>query len=296
MKKEFKKVTNALGYISASPLPSVEELERYYADIYYQQTPAATYQTTYSPEELEQKRLRAKLLIYAFEAARDGKDGKDFLEIGCGEGFVLQAAADAGFDVAGIDLSRFGVQTFHPHLADRLSTGDALELLDTRIKHGLKADVCVLQNILEHVLDPEALMARVKDVLKPGGLAAINVPNDFSALQKKLMELGDVDHDYWFLPPQHLHYFNVDTITPFLENAGFEVMDLFADFPIEMFLFHPGSNYAANADNGPNAHRARLLLDLLLAERGISNYYRLCQAMSGCGIGRNVCAIVRVKG
>jgi len=104
-----------------------------------------------------------------------------------------------------------------------------------------------------------------------------------------------VDHDYWFLPPQHLHYFNIDTIGPFMESVGFEVVDMFGDFPIELFLFHPGSNYAVNRENGPAAHRARVALDLLLAERGIENYYRFCQAMSACGIGRNVCVLVRVK-
>lgn len=293
MEKVFKQVTNATGYISASPLPNVEELSQFYAETYYQQPSTSTYQTIYSNQELEQKRLRAALLLYALKTAHTGAVGRAFLKVGCGEGFVLQAAHDAGFDVAGIDFSSYGVNAFHPHLQDRLSTGDAFDLLDARIADGTKADVCVLQNVVEHVINPEGLMARIKKALNPGGLVVVNVPNDFSRTQEKLKELGHVDQDYWFLPPQHLHYFNVDTIGPFMENAGFEVVDMFGDFPIEMFLFHPGSNYAINADNGPGAHRARLEMDLLLAERGIENYHRFCQAMAACGIGRNVSVVAR---
>ncbi|MFD2206861.1 class I SAM-dependent methyltransferase [Kiloniella antarctica] len=292
---EYKQITNSTGYVSACPLPSPEMLARFYSEIYYQESATKTYQATYSNEELDQKRLRAKLLLHAVKAAQTEKKCNDFLEVGCGEGFVLQAAKEIGFNVAGIDFSSFGIQSFHPHLEEYLSTGDAFELLDNRYDSGTKVDVCILQNILEHVIDPEGLMQRIKAVLTPGGVAAINVPNDFSRMQEKLKDLDYVNQDYWFLPPQHLHYFNVDNIRPFMAKLGFEIVDMFGDFPIEMFLFHPGSNYASKPENGPAAHDARLIVDLLLAERGIENYYRFCQAMSACGIGRNVCVIVRPK-
>ncbi|MDH5771514.1 MAG: class I SAM-dependent methyltransferase [Rhodospirillaceae bacterium] len=295
MKEKFNKIINSTGYISVSPLPSAEELRKFYADAYYQQSLAATYRADYPQEELNHKRLRAELLLHALKSVRKANDGKSFLEVGCGEGFVLQAAHDAGYDVEGIDFSSYGVKSFHPHFESVLSTGDAFELLDVRIKSGTKVDVCVLQNVLEHVIDPEGLMDRIKRILTPDGLAVINIPNDFSRIQEKLKDIGSVDRDYWFLPPHHLHYFNVDTIGLFIESVGFEVVDTFGDFPIELFLFCPGSNYVTNADNGPSAHKARIEIDLLLAERGIDNYHRFCQSMSGCGIGRNVCVIVRVK-
>jgi hypothetical protein len=62
-----------------------------------------------------------------------------------------------------------------------------------------------------------------------------------------------------------------------------------------MFLFHPGSNYVLRREQGKAAHQARLTLDLLLAERGLGPYHRFCQAMSGCGIGRNVTVILRSR-
>jgi SAM-dependent methyltransferase len=298
MKKpgHFTKVTAAEGYISAFPQPNASELSQFYSELYYQKPQTTTYQQTYPPEELEQKRLRARLLMHALEQFHDKRArDTDFLEIGSGEGFVLKAATDADYQTKGIDFSSFGLSKFHPELMDRLDTGDAFDLLDRYIAKGGKTDICVLQNVLEHVIDPVGLMGRIKGMLSDGGLMAVTVPNDFSRLQQRASELRLIDDEYWFLPPQHLHYFNPASLETFLNSMGFEVLDAYGDFPIELFLFHPGSNYVRDPSAGPKAHAARVALDLLLAEKGMGLYHAFCKAMTGCGFGRNVTMIVRPK-
>lgn len=292
--KDFRKITNPEGYISVAPLPEPEELAKFYSELYYQMPQTATYQETYPAEELAQRRLRGALLMYALERGRGRPaGGASFLEVGAGEGFVLRAAADAGFDVEGIDFSGFGLNKFHPELSAKLRTGDAFDLLDKRLAEGRPTDVCVLQNVLEHVLDPVALLRRIRGVLASDGVAAITVPNDYSRMQQKAAELGMIDGEYWFSPPQHLHYFNVASLRAFVEANGFRVVDAYGDFPIEMFLFHPGANYARTPAAGPDAHKARVALDLLLAENGLDAYYGFCRAMTACGIGRNVTVILK---
>lgn len=291
--KSFGKVTDPLGFVSVSPLPGEAELARFYADVYYQQQASTTYQAEYSADELAHRRLRAELAVHALVAARGDRPGGSLLDVGAGEGFVLAAAAAAGFDVAGIDFSSFAVAKFNPDFKDCVATGDAFELLERRITAGQRVDVCTLQNVVEHVREPLVLLERVRRVLLPGGLAMITVPNDYSRMQERAKELGLSDKDYWFAPPQHLHYFNVDSIGPVAAKAGFSVVDAYADFPIELFLFHPKSNYVLAPEQGKAAHAARVTLDLLFAERGLAAYHRLCQAMTGCGIGRNVTVILR---
>lgn len=287
----------SFGAIAVTPMPSLEELAAFYAKTYYQDTPSVTYQGQYSENELDQKRMRAKLLLYAVERVQSHFSGQSrFLEVGCGEGFVLQAAVQNGYEVCGVDFSDFGLSKFHPELRNFLQTGDACQVLGVMIANGACYDVCVLQNVLEHVREPKALLEQVYKVMDLDSVAIVTVPNDFSRLQKKALEIGIVDHEYWFLPPQHLHYFDVDTARQFVTECGFEVLDAFGDFPIEFFLYHPGSNYVANRENGRAAHEARLQLDLLLAERGIPSYYAFCQALSGCGVGRNVSLVIRKNG
>ncbi len=264
------------GYYSASPLPSTEELAEFYSSVYYQESVPSTYQSSYPEDELEQKRLRVNLLLHAI-AEQGGNNGR-FLEVGCGEGFLLDAASKSGYDIQGIDFSIHGVQQFHPNVTNKVITGDALELLDKFIDQGKGVDVCVLQNVLEHVIDPVGLLTRIKALLNKSSVVAISVPNDYSRLQDKVMELGLSKDEYWFSPPQHLHYFNVDSVQKFVTSMGFKMVDAFGDFPIELFLFHEGSNYALDRSKGSGAHRARITLDLLLAERGMAPYHKFWMA------------------
>ena len=280
------------GYYSVTPLPTKEELESYYANNYYQDSTSVTYKSEYSEDEINQKKLRANLIFHSLEAQLK-IDEASLLEVGCGEGFLLNAANELGCDIKGIDFSHHGIDKFFPDLAYKVQTGDAFNILDEYIQGRKSVDICVLQNVLEHVIEPEVLINKIKQIIKPDGVLIITVPNDYSAMQKKIIELNYSKNEYWFAPPDHLHYFNVDSLEAFVTDHGFEIVDSFGDFPIEMFLFHEGSNYAHDASKGKSAHNARITLDLLLAERGIKPYHNFCQSMTACGIGRNVTVLLK---
>lgn len=294
MVQNFTKLRDVDGVVSVTPMPTPKDLEAFYADVYFQQPPSATYSTQYTEEELKQRRLRAELLLFAFVQAGVNRSKKrSFLEIGCGEGFLLQAAQNYGYRVKGVDFSDVGLRNFHPGLLEKVEIGDARCILKRLLVCEERFAVCAMINVLEHVIDPEMLLKGVRQIIDRDGVVAVTVPNDFSSSQLKLMDNGLIEHEFWFLPPQHLHYFNIDSIRKFAVRCGFDVVDIFADFPIDFFLFHPGSNYVRNPEQGKAAHNARIMLDLLLAEQGLEPYYRFCQAMSACGVGRNVTVLLR---
>jgi 2-polyprenyl-3-methyl-5-hydroxy-6-metoxy-1,4-benzoquinol methylase len=291
---DYRLVQQPEGFQSVDPLPDPQALADFYSKLYYQAPQSASYQTAYSPEEMEQRYLRGRVTLHAIAQVAPGNPAeRDFLEVGCGEGFLLHVAKDAGYHIKGIDFSDFGLKRFHPGLADSIEAGDAFAILDRVVSGSGRYDVCCLQNVLEHVIDPRALMGQVRRLLKPGGVAVISVPNDFSRIQMKAKAQGLISRQFWVAPPQHLHYFNTNTLPSFLTAMGFATLDAFADFPIEFFLYHPGSNYIENSSAGKQAHKARVELDLLLAENGIAPLLGLCQAMTRCGIGRNVTVIAR---
>ena len=281
------------GYYSAAPLPTAEELRVFYAEVYYQDLPSATYQASYNEEEQAHIDLRTHQLLHALAEAGLRGEGHSLLEIGVGEGFFLKHAQNAGFAVMGIDFSAHGVEQFNPDIAPLIRTGDAYDLLDEMIAGEERCDVIVLQNVLEHVIEPIRLLRGISELLQPGGVAVIKVPNDYSRLQKAALERGLIDRPFWFGPPQHLHYFTADSLRVVCEAQGLAVCDLFADFPVDWFLFHTSSNYIADPAQGKSAHRARVILDLLMAEAGVPQYHEFCRALAGVGMGRNVAAIVR---
>jgi 2-polyprenyl-3-methyl-5-hydroxy-6-metoxy-1,4-benzoquinol methylase len=291
---DYRLMQQPEGFQSVDPLPDPQALADFYSKLYYQVPQSASYQTAYSPEEMEQRYLRGRVTLHAIAQVAPGNPAeRDFLEVGCGEGFLLHVAKDAGYHIKGVDFSDFGLKRFHPGLADSIEAGDAFAILDRAVSGSGRYDVCCLQNVLEHVIDPRALMGQVRRLLKPDGVAVITVPNDFSRIQMKAKAQGLISRQFWVAAPQHLHYFNTNTLPSFLTAMGFATLDAFADFPIEFFLYHPGSNYIENSSAGKHAHKARVELDLLLAENGIAPLLGLCQAMTRCGIGRNVTVIAR---
>lgn len=290
----YRFVTQPEGFVSVDPLPDPDELAAFYEQLYYQSPQSATFQTNYSDCEIAQRYMRGRLLLHAIAAATKAPvASKRVLEVGCGEGFLLKTARDAGCRVRGIDFSSFGLERWHPDLLPHTESGNAFQILDRIIEEKLSFDICVLQNVLEHVINPRALMDQLRCLLSPGGVIAVTVPNDFSGVQIRAEELGLINRRFWLAPPQHLHYFNTNTLAPFVRAMGFEPLDAFADFPIELYLYHPASNYIADSTAGKGAHRARIELELLLAESGFERLHQLYRSMTECGLGRNITMIAR---
>jgi len=292
----YNQEVTSFGFVSASPLPNVEELNKFYSEMYYQSPQSSSYQESYPEWEMRYRRHRADTLMTALVDASNRviRPGKDrYFDIGCGEGFALKAASDLGMNVYGCDFSEFGVKKFHPEMLSCFEAGDALKILTKLLESNTKFDFCSTLNVLEHVINPIEFLLGIRPLLAEKGILAITVPNDFSSIQNRLKELGHLNKDFWFCPPHHLHYFNTSNLPSFLESCGFQVVDSFADFPIDLYLFHPGSNYIENPSNGPAAHRARVEVDLLLARSGKRDYLNLLRAMTKCGLGRNVTVLVR---
>lgn len=281
------------GFFSISPLPDPLALREFYEKHYFQKSLSGTYYDSYSDLELSHRRLRAQILLHALkENGFSAVTHSQLLEIGSGEGFFLDAAAKSGYTVTGIDFSDAGLRNHHPHLLGHLKTGDAINILNDLSTHGPQFDICVLVNVLEHIRNPEELLAVLQNVVHPSGAVVVTVPNDFSVTQLRLQEYGHVSDPYWVCPPQHLHYFNIESIQKFCTMQGFLLYDIFTDFPIDFYLFHKGSNYVKDPRQGPPAHTARMQIDLLLAERGPGSYLNLSRSLAQCGAGRNITVIL----
>jgi 2-polyprenyl-3-methyl-5-hydroxy-6-metoxy-1,4-benzoquinol methylase len=278
------------GHRSVSPMPAQAELEAFYRDTYFQSVPTSAYSHSYSEEELAQRRVRAAMLIHAAaghrDRARSGAAPVRLFDIGFGEGFELEAGRAAGMQVSGIDYTLDALRRFHPGLEHLVRIGDPLSALASIAGTAERYDVVVLRNVLEHVRDPRGLLKAAGSVTQPGGVIAITVPNDFSDLQADLQARGIVDEEYWVAPPQHLQYFRADRFATFARACGLEMVDLIGDFPIEVFLYHPTSNYVRDPSVGKAAHHARVMLDLLCARYGLERFTAFCRASAAVGLAR----------
>ena len=163
------------GWRSVEPTPTPGELKAFYSGAYFQES-HGTYAQAYSEVELKHRALLAELMLHALGEARAGAAGGKLLEIGCGEGWFLKAALAAGYEARGLEFSDFGLKRFNPALAGRVEFGDAFEALDRLIAAREQVEVCVMEHVLEHVADPQALLARLPAHPDAPGAASWRAP------------------------------------------------------------------------------------------------------------------------
>ena len=79
-----------------------------------------------------------------------------------------------------------------------------------------------MDNVLEHVVDSENLLLRIKNLMHPKSVLRVTFPNGFSSFQKLLLSKDICTHT-WVCPPDHLSYFNSSNLNEFCEALGFKV-------------------------------------------------------------------------
>lgn len=281
-----------LGFWTAAEKPSPDELRDYYANKYYQQA-SGSYELQYSDDE--KAYFLAKLAQRHAVLQKVAPAARSMLDVGCGEGFALAYFRGQGWAVKGFDFSAAGVEAQNPGCRDALVPGDVFSLLEAEIAKGEKYDVVWLQNVLEHVIDPIGLLGSLKSLLAGNGIAVVTVPNDFSAVQKEALSRGNIDREHWVALPDHLSYFDHESLPATATGTGWDCLELLGDFPVDWFLFHQGSNYVRDPGLGKAAHRARVQLENLIHRQPTAAVLDFWSAAGRIGVGRDLTAFLKPR-
>lgn len=284
----FGKKKHSLGFIQAVPTPSVEELKQFYAEKYYQNA-TGSYEVSYESDELSWFKNKA---LVAETILRKHGEQSTLLDIGCGEGFLLSHFFSRNWHVLGWDFSKFGIEKFNPHLLPHFQQGDIYELIKNSKESGQRFSAINLSNVLEHVIDPIFLLQEVRGLLAPGGLLRVTVPQDFSEFQQLMME-KKLTTETWFVPPDHLNYFNLTSFLEIIKYCDYECIEMLADFSIEQFIANSNSNYAKDKSVGKGAHQARITIENFLINADLDAYIGFASNAAKLGFGRNLTAYLR---
>lgn len=276
-------IFNEQGYFELVDKPTSEELAKYYRDLYYQEE-TSQYSKSYSDEELQFFETGARECLYIYEHVLGGKD-KSLLDVGCGEGWVLNEFKKQGYNICGVDYSLDPVSHFNPHLMDDFISGDFNEILPQMNR---KFGLIVLKNVLEHVIKPNEIIAYVLNLLTDDGVLMVHVPNDFSKLHSHLIKNNMVGKKFWISPPDHLNYFTHTSLNQFMLNNGFTVSFESADYPIDFDLLVPERNYIENKRLGSSAHLQRIRVENFIAQTSIENLVKYHNVLGEAGFGRSV--------
>lgn len=286
----YQLVKNPLGMFSVAPMPSKATLDQFYKEKYYQ-AEMSSYQSEYSLDELTYFLSEVESSIAICQSLSPLPEQPRLLDVGCGEGFFAAQCHKQGWHVHLCDYSQYGLQHHNPQLMAFFEQGDVLQTLEGLIAQQRKFELINLKNVLEHVIDPQALMTVLTQLLAVNGAIRIEVPNDYSAFQSLLQQHNKTDNT-WFCPPEHLHYFNKDSLKAFVANCGLRLAFMTGDFPIEMYLANDFSNYAQDRSRGKQAHLSRVMINNYVFTQGVDKHVEYLRCMAEVGLSRNLTVYV----
>ena len=140
--------------------------------------------------------------------------GKAIADVGCGAGSLLDHVAGVAERIVAIEPGSH----YHDRLRER--GYDVFPFAaDAAKAHRGRVDLVFCIQVIEHVADPRALLADIRVLLKPDGVAMIATPNR----DHLLMDLLPADYPQFFYRSAHRWYFDQQTLANCAERAGFAV-------------------------------------------------------------------------
>jgi len=192
----------SLVWLSDPPRP--EEMHRHYTEQYHKLISASGQN---SPVRWQDR--KKTLLQY--------KQFGTLLDLGCSSGAFLESLQNEPWNLYGIEMSAEGARTAEVRSGAQVFVGD---ILDAPFKPE-SFDVITCFDVLEHVYQPQRVMARVAEWLKPGGVFYVLVPNVDSA-EARLFGT------YWYglELPRHLFHYSPASLRCVAQSAGLREVSL----------------------------------------------------------------------
>jgi 2-polyprenyl-3-methyl-5-hydroxy-6-metoxy-1,4-benzoquinol methylase len=206
------------GLIYLDPRPREQDYGEFYRHWYHRLYPArAAFHSGKLGARITAETARRRCQSYAALLQEDIR----LLEVGPGEGAFLQAlqSLHSGGRVRGVDLSPAEAEVCREKGLD-VACG---QLRDLSTAYSENTHVAMF-HVLEHALDPLALLRQAADRLRPGGYLLVEVPNILGSWQG--LGMLHLAHPYQFAPA---------TLGRMLGRAGLEILHL---EPLEIPLFH----------------------------------------------------------
>ena len=153
--------------------------------------------------------------------------GGRLLDIGCSRGEFLELVSETGrYEFDGVDISAEAARLASARLKRNIFCGTIENLSSAPGSY----DVVTAWEVIEHMHDPGTFLRDIWRLLKPGGLLCLSTPNT----DKVRNRIPGKPSDLFFIPPEHLFYFNRNNLRLLVAHAGFR--PLMTDVSSKRFL------------------------------------------------------------
>lgn len=205
----------ACGSAFSGQLPPADEVAKIYDDLY--KRGGAYEQLRAGVARVQRALTKDRPLKVGWEHRRffdkyAPASGDRLLDIGCGVGLFLVAAAQAGWSPVGVEVSK-----------EAAELGGAVHDLPVHVGRmestelGTESYAAVTAwEVLEHIAEPARFLRRVLRLLQPGGVFSRSVPNYARRRYRYGTHFGPAS-----VPPVHLSFWTPSALQRTLELAGF---------------------------------------------------------------------------
>ena len=145
-------------------------------------------------------------------AIKDLKSKNNFLEIGCGNGYMMEVAIDLGFEnVEGVEPSKLAISAANENIKKNIKHGVFNEL---SFKENFY-DLIFIAMIIEHVTDINDFLSGLNKLLKPGGSIVCICHNERHLLSRLLKSKHPIIND------EHAYVFGKESLFKVFSKNNF---------------------------------------------------------------------------
>ena len=201
------------------------------------------------------KQFQEKADYFNLEFPQGGR----LLDVGCATGVFLDMMRKRGWDVEGLEVSdelaSYARKTFslNVHVKDLTR-----EKLSSEPFH-----VITLFDVIEHIPDPNLMIATCRDLLVDNGILLLRTPTEEGLLRDIAkviyrMSLTKIEFPMlWFYSFEHIHSFSLNTLNTILKRHGFSISKVFREeeslerinIPEYMKIIMKGMNLLSSLSN-----------------------------------------------
>jgi len=183
--------------------------EKYFFEDYKKQ-----YGRTYL-EDFNNIQKHSSIRLEIIDKIRSGCKDKNplLLDIGCAYGPFLAESAKLGYLPSGVEIISEAAEYIRKKFGFQVITGSFEDALFDK-----SFDVLTMWYVIEHFFNPDKILSKVNDLLKPGGVFAFSTPNSSGISGRKKINM--------FLnnsPSDHITIWNPKISRKILKRYGFKV-------------------------------------------------------------------------
>jgi 2-polyprenyl-3-methyl-5-hydroxy-6-metoxy-1,4-benzoquinol methylase len=197
-----------------SPAPSQNAIDNLYKQYYRKFRSSVAWKSAASAKRMLASDPYFDFRNVAINTLRPKEKG-DALDIGFGRGNNLANLRKMGFRVSGVDLDPDSVQ----FAQQMLRVSDVKQGSIEQLGGDKEFDLVTLYDLVEHPLDPFALLDKTSQLLKPNGLLAIFTPNAGLAFNTNNPVLFQIDFE-------HMQYLSAHTMCVIAQKLNLALVHL----------------------------------------------------------------------